>query len=149
MLRGARSLAQGLMRFRGHLPASWVCAGSIGIMPGMSDLTPPAPMLESAAGWLVYVIEAGDGSLYTGITTDIERRWQQHVDGRGARYLRGREPRAVVYVESGHDRSSAARREAAIKKLSRMQKLALIAETKNKPPATSEEEPAAKGRDLY
>src|SRR5690606_41300577 len=72
-------------------------------MPGMSDLAPPAPPLESAAGWLVYIIEAADGTLYTGITTDIERRWQQHVDGRGARYLRGRAPRAVVHVETGYD----------------------------------------------
>ncbi len=114
-------------------------------MPGMSDLAPPAPPLESAAGWLVYIIEAADGTLYTGITTDIERRWQQHVDGRGARYLRGRAPRAVVHVETGYDRSSAARREAAIKKLSRVQKLALIAGAKNKPPATSEKVPTAKG----
>lgn len=145
MLRGARSLAQRLSRFRGHLAAGWVCVNSIGIMPGMSDLAPTALPPESAAGWLVYVIEAGDGSLYTGITTDMERRWRQHVDGRGARYLRGREPRAVLYVESGHDRSSAARREAAIKKLSRLQKLALIAGAKNKPPATFEKVPAAKG----
>jgi putative endonuclease len=76
----------------------------------------------------VYVIEAGDGTLYTGITTDLARRWQQHASGRGARYLRGRELRAVVFAEAGHDRASASRREAAIKKLSRPEKLALIGE---------------------
>ncbi|MEM9301287.1 MAG: GIY-YIG nuclease family protein [Pseudomonadota bacterium] len=77
--------------------------------------------------WTVYIIEADDGSLYTGVTTDVERRFAEHRDGpRGARYFRGRRPRAVVYTESGHDRSSAARREAAIKRLGRDAKLALI-----------------------
>jgi len=76
--------------------------------------------------WRVYVIRCSDGSLYTGISTDVERRWQQHCTHKGARYFRGRAPEALVYVESGHDRSSASRREASIKRLRRADKLSLI-----------------------
>lgn len=82
-------------------------------------------MADEVSGWMVYMIVSEDGSLYTGITTDIERRWLQHVEGRGARYFRSRRARAVVYLERGHDRSSASRREAAIKRLSVIQKRAL------------------------
>ena len=78
--------------------------------------------------WYVYIIRATDQSLYTGITTDVERRFAEHKSGRaGAKYFRGRSPVEVVMVESGHDRSSASIREAQIKKLSREQKLELIA----------------------
>jgi putative endonuclease len=77
--------------------------------------------------WLVYIIEAGDGSLYTGITTDMLRRWREHRGGRGAKYFRGRAPKALRYLERGHDRCSAGRREAAIKRLTRAQKFSLIA----------------------
>ncbi|MEZ5529846.1 MAG: GIY-YIG nuclease family protein [Porticoccaceae bacterium] len=78
--------------------------------------------------WFVYMIEASDGSLYTGITTDVERRFVEHREGKqGARYFNGREPQRVVYVEPAEDRSSASRREAAIKQLRRQQKLELIA----------------------
>ena len=78
--------------------------------------------------WQVYIIEACDGSLYTGITTDIARRWREHESGeRGAKYFRGRRPGALVFLESGHDRSSASRREWAIKQMRRRQKQQLIA----------------------
>lgn len=84
--------------------------------------------------WSVYIIQCSDGSLYTGVTTDIERRFAEHRDGkRGARYFSGRQPESVVWQEEDHDRSSALRREAAIKKLSRQDKLALVAETKASP----------------
>ncbi len=77
--------------------------------------------------WYVYIIRATDQSLYTGITTDVERRFAEHQSGRaGAKYFRGRSPVEVVLVESGYDRSSASIREAQIKKLSREQKLELI-----------------------
>lgn len=77
--------------------------------------------------WYVYIIQATDGSLYTGITTDIQRRFNEHLSGKqGAKYFQGRTPKKVVYVEYGHDRSSASRREAGIKKLRREQKLLLI-----------------------
>lgn len=77
--------------------------------------------------WFVYIIEADDGSLYTGVTTDIERRFLEHKKGkRGARYFYGRKPYRVVYREEGHNRSSACRREAVIKKYSRQEKQRLI-----------------------
>jgi putative endonuclease len=81
--------------------------------------------------WFVYMIEATDCSLYTGITTDVERRFSQHQSGRaGAKHFRGRNPESVVYIEGGHNRSTASVREAQIKKLSRERKLALVAGVK-------------------
>ncbi len=77
------------------------------------------------------MILCSDNSLYTGISNDVERRMQQHASQRGARYFRGRQPQQLVYLESGHDRSSASIREAAIKKLRRFNKDALIQSRKN------------------
>ena len=78
-------------------------------------------------GWYVYIIEASDGSLYTGITTDVERRFTEHLStDKGARFFRGRKPIKVVYTEDHPDRGSALRREAEIKKLKRVCKLKLI-----------------------
>ena len=77
--------------------------------------------------WTVYIIECDDQSLYTGITTDLNRRFNEHGDSsRRARYFAGRAPVKVVFQESGHDRSSALKREYAIKQLSRSAKLSLI-----------------------
>lgn len=76
--------------------------------------------------WHVYIILCTDNTLYTGITTDLQRRFEQHATGRGAKYFRGRQPLRVVYRESGHTRSSAGRREVEIKALARAEKLALI-----------------------
>lgn len=81
--------------------------------------------------WSVYIIHCSDDSLYTGISNDVERRMQQHADRQGAKYFRGRRPETLVYLENGHDRSSASRREAAIKRLRRPAKLALIASAQN------------------
>ena len=72
--------------------------------------------------WQVYIILCSDDSLYTGITTDIARRLAQHAAGTGAKYFRGRTPKRLVYLEDGHDRRSASRREAAIKKLTPQEK---------------------------
>ena len=84
-------------------------------------------MSRNPANWSLYIIEASDASLYTGITTDVERRFAEHAERRrGARYFSGREPVKIVYLEDGHSRSSASRREAEIKKLSRHAKLRLI-----------------------
>jgi putative endonuclease len=78
--------------------------------------------------WMVYIIRCSDNSLYTGVTTDLERRFQEHLGKpRGAKYFNGRKPVEVVYSEKDHTRSSASQREAAIKKLSRDEKLLLIA----------------------
>lgn len=76
--------------------------------------------------WL-YILQCGDGTLYTGITTDVERRLALHQQGRGAKYTRGRGPLKVVYREPCADRAGALRREWAVKHLSRAEKLALIA----------------------
>ncbi|MEH6548932.1 MAG: GIY-YIG nuclease family protein [Pseudomonadales bacterium] len=78
------------------------------------------------AQWWVYIIKASDSSLYTGITTDVERRWGQHCAGTGAKFFRGRRPQSLVYVEASLDRSSASKREAEIKKLPRADKLLLL-----------------------
>ena len=84
-------------------------------------------MKENADNWSLYIIEADDRTLYTGITTDIERRFEEHLQGqKGARYFSGRNPVRVVYREHGHSRSSASRREAEIKKLTRRAKERLI-----------------------
>ena len=75
----------------------------------------------------MYIIEASDGSLYTGVTTDVERRFTEHCGSqKGARYFRGRKPLKVVHTETHPDRGSAQRRESAIKNLSRDLKLELI-----------------------
>lgn len=76
--------------------------------------------------WQVYIILCSDDSLYTGITTDVERRFAQHLAGTGAKYFRGRSPCRIVYLESGHDRSSASRREVEIKRLRPADKRLLI-----------------------
>lgn len=76
--------------------------------------------------WIVYILRCGDGSLYTGITSDLARRLAAHESGRGAAYTRGRRPLRLVYTERRRGRSAALRREAAIKRLPRVAKLALI-----------------------
>lgn len=76
--------------------------------------------------YVVYILRCGDGTLYTGCTNDLARRLAAHSAGRGAKYTRARLPVALVYQEPAADRSQALRREAAIKALSRAQKLALI-----------------------
>jgi putative endonuclease len=81
--------------------------------------------------WLVYIIVCSDDSLYTGITTDIEKRLARHAGGKGAKYFRGRTPRRLVYLERGHSRSSAASREAEIKKMSRKAKRLLLNSEEN------------------
>lgn len=79
-------------------------------------------------GWFVYILRCGDGTLYTGITDDVEKRLAAHRAGKGAKYTRGRGPLEPVYVEEQPDKPSALRREISIKKLPRQKKLALCAE---------------------
>jgi putative endonuclease len=77
--------------------------------------------------WTVYIIRCTDDSLYTGVTTDLKRRFAEHLgQQRRAKYFNGREPKEIVFAEQGHSRSSACRREACIKKLKRSEKLRLI-----------------------
>lgn len=83
--------------------------------------------MKSARKWFIYIIEASDGSLYTGATTDVERRFTEHCGtDKRAKFFRGRKPLRVVYTEAHPDRSSAQRRESDIKKLTREKKQELI-----------------------
>ncbi|WP_020561910.1 GIY-YIG nuclease family protein [Methylosarcina fibrata] len=82
--------------------------------------------------WSVYIILCADNTLYTGITTDIRRRYGRHSTLRGAKYFRGRPPQRLVYLETGHNRSSAGKRECAIKKMARPDKLRLLSSELNK-----------------
>ena len=77
--------------------------------------------------WQIYIIECRDGSLYTGITIDLEKRLAAHNAGKGAKYTTSRGPVRLVYREGAANRSEASKRENAIKKLSRNNKLALCA----------------------
>ena len=78
--------------------------------------------------WYLYILRCGDGTLYTGITTDVEKRFAQHCSGKGAKYTRGRGPLELVYREECGDHSQALKREWEIKKLSRQEKMRLIQE---------------------
>ncbi len=79
--------------------------------------------------WRVYVLQCADGSLYTGVALDVEKRLRQHNGelAGGPRYTRGRRPVNLLWSEPAADRSTAQQREAAIKRLSRREKLALVA----------------------
>lgn len=76
--------------------------------------------------WTLYILECGDGTLYTGITDDLPRRLKAHRAGKGAKYTRGRGPLTLRYRENCPDHSAALKREIAVKRLSRGEKLALI-----------------------
>lgn len=76
--------------------------------------------------WYVYMLRCGDDSLYTGCTDNVPRRLAAHQQGKGAKYTRSRLPVYLVYQEDVADKSAALRREAAIKRLTRTQKLALL-----------------------
>ena len=87
----------------------------------------------SGEKWFVYIVRCGDGSLYTGITKDVKRRCQQHNAGTASRYTRSRRPVKLAYHEARPDQSSALKREAAIKAMSRQGKLTIM--QKRKKPA--------------
>lgn len=76
--------------------------------------------------WHVYMLSCADGSLYTGVTKDLERRVEQHNRGVGARYTRSRLPVEICYQEPVASHGDALRREITLKRLSRRQKLALV-----------------------
>ena len=76
--------------------------------------------------WKLYILRCGDGSLYTGITTDVQKRLEAHRSGKGAKYTRGRGPLELVYREECGDHSTALKRELEIKKLPREEKEKLI-----------------------
>jgi len=76
--------------------------------------------------YFVYIIECVDSTLYTGITTDVKRRFEEHKSGRGGHYTGAKKAMRVVYKEKHPNRSSASKREAEIKSWPRKKKLALI-----------------------
>tara|TARA_Y100000588_G_C14105602_1_gene860737 strand:+ start:423 stop:668 length:246 start_codon:yes stop_codon:yes gene_type:complete len=77
--------------------------------------------------WTVYILQCDDGTLYTGITNDLQRRMSEHEAGKGAKYTRGRGPFQLLYQESCPDRAIASKRETEIKSLDRQAKLSLAA----------------------
>lgn len=85
--------------------------------------------------WFLYIIECTDGSLYTGITVDVEARYAAHCNGTGARYTRSHPPARLVGFETHPDRSSASKAEYRIKRLSSIEKrrYAALLATKQKP----------------
>ncbi|MFK7828225.1 MAG: GIY-YIG nuclease family protein [Congregibacter sp.] len=93
----------------------------------MAEKTKPATA-GAGSEWWVYLLRCADDSLYTGVARDLQRRLRQH-NGQlvgGASYTRGRRPVALVWSQACDDRAEAQRRESAIKKLSRREKLSLI-----------------------
>ena len=76
--------------------------------------------------YYVYIVKCRDNTLYTGITTDLEKRLTKHNQGTGAKYTRGRTPVELVYYEKGYTKSEALKREISIKKLNRIKKEKLI-----------------------
>lgn len=79
-----------------------------------------------AGSWYLYILRCKDDTLYTGITTDVEKRLEAHRSGKGAKYTRGRGPLELVYSEECADHSAALKRELEIKRLSREEKEKLI-----------------------
>ena len=76
--------------------------------------------------WYLYILRCNDGSLYTGITTDVQRRLEEHRSGKGAKYTRGRAPLELVYTEECGTHSLALKRELAVKAMKTTQKNGLI-----------------------
>ena len=87
-------------------------------------MTPPV----TTSHWWVYMLRCVDGSLYAGITNDLERRMRSHAAGNASRYTRSRLPVEMVYREPQPDRSAALRREAEIKRYPRVRKQQLVSE---------------------
>lgn len=84
--------------------------------------------INNKNSWFVYILRCADGTLYTGITTNLARREQEHnSEKKGARYTRSRRPVVLVYSEEAADRSEASKREYAIKKLPLNGKMELVA----------------------
>ena len=85
----------------------------------------PDVLAAGSVPWTVYLLRCRDGSLYTGITNDLQQRLESHRRGKASAYTRARRPVALAYQEVVSDRGSALKREAAIRRLSRVEKLAL------------------------
>lgn len=90
-------------------------------------------MIATSTGWVCYLIECADDTLYCGITNDLDKRLAAHNAGEGAKYTRGRAPVKLAYCESCTDKSAALKREMEIKDLPRAKKLALVETGKSTP----------------
>jgi predicted GIY-YIG superfamily endonuclease len=94
--------------------------------------------MAGAAVWSLYILKCGDGSFYTGVTNDLDRRLRAHQEGKASRFTRARRPIELVYTEACGTRSQALSRECAVKSLTRPRKEALIAGALSAPdPATA------------
>ena len=82
-------------------------------------------MVDLDKKWVLYILECGDGSFYTGITNDLQRRFLMHTSGKGAKYTRGRGPLLIKYQEDCKNYSDALKRERQVKKLTHAEKLCL------------------------
>ena len=82
--------------------------------------------MDKNDNWFVYILQCADHTLYTGSTNDLDKRLAKHNSGNGAKYTRSRLPVKIIYYENAENRSTANQREAAIKKLTRKEKLELI-----------------------
>ena len=82
--------------------------------------------------YFVYLLECADTRIYTGIATDVSRRFKEHVTGKGGHFTRSHKPVRILYTEAHPDRSSASKREAEIKRFSRTEKLQLTNERKSR-----------------
>jgi putative endonuclease len=96
------------------------------LCPVTSQLALFTTVKSPNVSYFVYILECEDGSLYTGTTNDIEKRFAAHMSGKGANYTRSHKPKRVVYSEELSDKSEALKREIVIKKLTRAEKLELI-----------------------
>jgi len=86
------------------------------------------PLRRTRGEWAVYMLRCADGTLYTGATSDLPRRLSQHQRGKAAAYTRSRLPVELVFGERAKSKKAALRREASLKRLSRQQKLLLLAD---------------------
>ena len=91
----------------------------------------PAPKMTAGAVWFLYILGCCDGSFYTGVTTNIDRRLREHQKGKASRYTRIRRPVVLVYQEECGTRSQSLARECAVKSLSRRRKEELISGRKS------------------
>lgn len=96
------------------------------MLRGMKSREEPAPGETAGAGWSLYILSCRDGSLYTGVTTDVERRLREHQAGTASRYTRSRRPVTLVHREVCGSRSRALSRECTVKSLGRRRKKELI-----------------------
>jgi putative endonuclease len=97
------------------------------MLKGMQEKARPAPRGAAVERWFLYILECCDGTLYTGVTTDVQRRFEQHNAGKAARYTRTRLPVTLRYWEKCGTRTDALVRECAVKALKRPLKEKLIA----------------------